>query len=133
MKRVKILSASDPELIGCEALIMMPHKNVIYDNWKRVQLSELKVNILGDAYIIDVVLIAYNELPDTFPIASLINRVQYYCFDHKIQTGASNIERRFRQLKDDRGKINYKYDDKIHAYRKLALPEWTFQETIKYE
>jgi|WetSurMetagenome_2_1015567.scaffolds.fasta_scaffold82549_2 hypothetical protein len=133
MKRIKILSASDPALIGKEADITIPHKNVVYINGQRVQLTDLKVNIIKDSSVIDVTLIAYNELPDTFPIKSLTERVLYYCYDHKIQTGASNIERRFRQLRDERGKINYKHDDKIHAYRKLPLLERTFQETIKFD
>jgi hypothetical protein len=132
MKLIKFISPD--ELKGKTAIA--PHPNfdgVFYINCEKRIIRGAHVEILpDDPSVIDLTLIAYNEMPDTFPINSLNERVLYYCHDHRIKTHHSNVERRFRQLKDERGRINYEYDGKIHAYKKLPLPERTFQEQIIY-
>ena len=115
MRKVTIFSEEGNKT----AYMPMPNRHgVFYLDGVKTILESARYEIRPeDAEVMDVCLIAYNELPERFKIASLVARTENYLYDRKMQTSQSNIERMFRRLRE-RGKIDYEYLWKDNIYEK---------------
>ena len=110
MKRIKLIT--DDEFNGKEAFMRWPNPmRIFFINGKEVLLRDAKWSIQDkqpDAP--DVVLINFNELPETFNMQVLVERVKQDMYDCKKRPCENNIERRFRELRQQ-GKLNYRVVD----------------------
>jgi hypothetical protein len=132
MKRVKILSASDPALIGKEALYMICQNGVIWLNGNKIKDNRLRCQIIERASEEDCTFIAYQEMSDNFYVVAFCNLAKYYAMANHPDLMDGTITKRLRDLRA-KGKVNYEVDRKNCAYRKLPLPERTFQEQIRFD
>ena len=141
MKRVKLIS-DNPEINGKEAYIRLPNlKSEYYINGKPIVIKQALYDVLEDTLdTMKVVLINFNELPETFNIQVLVERVKYDMYDckkrvvEKNSEGVkierlipwcpceNNIERRFRQLRQE-GKLNYRPLDSSKRIYTKNVPE----------
>jgi len=132
MKRVKIISCDQPELIGKTALMRLPNTGNIWLNGEKVKLNNLKVDILKPASEKDCTYIVFQQMTDTFFVVNFVETAKYLCMDARPKLMDGTILKRLRDLRAE-GKVNYRSIGQTGNYRKLPLKERAIQEIIHYD
>lgn len=145
MKRVRLIT--EDEHNGKEAISRTPLRNKYFFEgaWHEVNLkpkAEEEINgsqkyrlpeILRDAQIIEATEAIFAEMPETFDIRVLTNKVDIEMYDCNKRPREATIDRQLRQLRQY-GKLNYEVvDDQKGLYRKLAVKERVCAEQKKID
>ena len=137
MKKVRLIT--EDEHNGKEAISRTPLRNRYFFEgaWHEVKLKIptfdddplclhypfWKPVILRDAQIIEATEAIFAEMPETFDIRVLTNKVDIEMYDCNKRPREATIDRQLRQLRQY-GKLNYEVvDDQKGLYRKLAVNE----------
>lgn len=145
MKRVRLITTDENN--GKEAISRTPLRNRYFFEgaWREVNLkpkAEEEINgrqkyrlpvILRDAQIIEATEAIFAEMPETFDIRALTNKVDIEMYDCNKRPREATIDRQLRQLRQY-GKLNYEVvDDQKGLYRKLAVKERICAEQKKID